>query len=190
MAGEVRRTMIEGAARLLSRRGLDGTSFADVLAATGAPRGSLYHHFPGGKNELVAEAVRYSGELLVIGMGEPADGDPADVIDRFTGLWRLLLTGREPAGCSVAAVVIGSPRDEALREVVAEVFARWTEMLTTHLERAGMATAAARDLALTAIATVEGALMLTRATGDVATYDRITSSLRAAAKAAGGDSAS
>ena len=57
MAGEVRKGMVEGAMALLARRGLHATSFSEVLAATGAPRGSLYHHFPGGKDQLVAEAV-------------------------------------------------------------------------------------------------------------------------------------
>jgi len=60
-----RRTMIAGAASLLARRGMGATSFSEVLAATGAPRGSLYHHFPGGKDELMAEATRYAGDRLL-----------------------------------------------------------------------------------------------------------------------------
>jgi len=49
--GDVRARMVAGAARLLAEKGMEGTSFAEVLAATGAPRGSTYHHFPGGKTE-------------------------------------------------------------------------------------------------------------------------------------------
>ena len=58
---EVREVMVAGAARLLAVRGLEGTSFAEVLAATGAPRGSTYHPFPGGKRELVSDAVEHAG---------------------------------------------------------------------------------------------------------------------------------
>ena len=57
MASDARSRMIAGAARLLAERGLQATSFSTVLAATGAPRGSIYHHFPGGKDELVTAAL-------------------------------------------------------------------------------------------------------------------------------------
>ena len=56
MRGRVRQKMVEGASRVLARRGLHATSFSEVLAVTGASRGSIYHHFPGGKAELI-EAV-------------------------------------------------------------------------------------------------------------------------------------
>src|SRR5271154_6350078 len=55
--GEVRTKMVKGAARLLATKGVEGTSFAEVLDATGTPRGSIYHHFPGGKSELVHAAL-------------------------------------------------------------------------------------------------------------------------------------
>src|SRR5580658_10459280 len=55
--GDVRTNMVKGAAGLLATKGVEGTSFAEVLAATGAPRGSIYHHFPGGKSELVHAAL-------------------------------------------------------------------------------------------------------------------------------------
>ena len=64
-AGDVRERMVDGAMALLARRGLQATSFSEVLAATGAPRGSLYHHFPAGKDQLVAEAVDRAGGVLI-----------------------------------------------------------------------------------------------------------------------------
>ena len=67
----VRAEMVAGATRLLARKGLEGTSFAEVLAAAGAPRGSTYHHFPGGKRELVQEAVELAGAHAMAAM-EPA----------------------------------------------------------------------------------------------------------------------
>lgn len=184
MAGNVRAIMIEGAARLLAERGLEGTSFAGVLDATGAPRGSVYHHFPGGKNELVAEAVRHAGNLLVTSLEGVDTDDPVKVIAAFTGLWRRLLTSSGlDAGCAVAAVATGAPRDEDLRSVTAEVFERWTGVLAEHLQRAGLTRKAARGLATTAIAAVEGALVVARATHDLRTFDAVATQLRTLAEA-------
>jgi len=59
---DVRTTMIDGAVRRLATHGVEGTSFAEVLAATGAPRGSVYHHFPGGKTELLHAALDLASE--------------------------------------------------------------------------------------------------------------------------------
>src|SRR5918995_78876 len=69
--------MIESAAVLFRERGVHGTSFSDVLEHSGAPRGSIYHHFPGGKTELAAEAVRWAGDVIVAGtVAALADPDP------------------------------------------------------------------------------------------------------------------
>ena len=70
--GEVRDHMVQGAMTSLARRGLQATSFSEVLAATGAPRGSLYHHFPGGKHQLVAAAVDRAGTVLTDAMAPEA----------------------------------------------------------------------------------------------------------------------
>src|SRR5260221_11455918 len=58
---DVRARMIEGAIRLLAQHGLQATSFAEVLGLTGAPRGSIYHHFPEGKDQLIGAAVDLAG---------------------------------------------------------------------------------------------------------------------------------
>src|SRR6478735_8270679 len=90
-------------------KGLDGTSFAEVLAATGAPRGSTNHHFPGGKHELVQDAVKLPGERAMAAL-EPIRGEPAPVvIRRFLGLWRQLLQVSDfGAGCAVLAVTVAA----------------------------------------------------------------------------------
>jgi TetR/AcrR family transcriptional repressor of lmrAB and yxaGH operons len=61
MARDVRDRMIDGAIRLLAQRGLQATSFSEVLELTGAPRGSVYHHFPEGKDQLVSAANAVAG---------------------------------------------------------------------------------------------------------------------------------
>src|SRR5689334_8372372 len=91
MAGEVRQRMSERTAILLGKKGLQGTSFSEVLEASGAPRGSLYHHFPGGKAELVLAAIVSAGgraSAVLDGLhGAPA----VRVAEAFLGLWRLVL---------------------------------------------------------------------------------------------------
>ncbi|MBO0824244.1 MAG: TetR/AcrR family transcriptional regulator [Actinobacteria bacterium] len=186
MRGNARVVMILGAARLLSEQGLEGTSFAHVLGETGAPRGSLYHHFPGGKRELVAEAVRYAGSLLDKGLGTAASDDPAEVMSAFTALWRRLLADSGlTAGCAVAAVAIGAPQDHELAAVTSEVFEHWSDLLADHLRRTGITDPTARDLAVTAIAAVEGALILSRASQDLRPIDAVTGQLRQLARLAG-----
>lgn len=185
MPRNVRAAMIQGAARLLSEQGLENTSFSRVLGETGAPRGSVYHHFPGGKNELVAEAVRYAGSLLDNGLRAAGTGDPAEVMSAFTALWRRLLTDSGlTAGCAVAAVAAGAPQDHELQAVTAEVFEHWTEILAGHLRRTGITGPAARDLAVTAIAAVEGALVLSRATRDLRPIDAVAGQLQLLARLA------
>ena len=65
MAGDVRDRMVDGAMALLAQKGLHATSFSEVLSSTGAPRGSVYHHFPAGKEQLVAAAVDRAGGVLI-----------------------------------------------------------------------------------------------------------------------------
>lgn len=95
MASDVRNRMIEGAMALLAQRGLQATSFSEVLAATGAPRGSLYHHFPEGKDQLVAAAVDLAGSVLIDFMDRCAGKPAEDVVLHFLTLWRAVLMRSE-----------------------------------------------------------------------------------------------
>jgi AcrR family transcriptional regulator len=177
--------MISGAAELLSRRGLEGTSFADVLAATGAPRGSLYHHFPGGKDELVAEAVRHAGSLLPAWLERLVADDPVEVTSAFVDVWRRLSRSSDPpAGCAVAAVTVAAPADSGLRAVTAEVFAAWREALARRYEAGGIPSDRADPLAVTVIAAVEGAIVLSRAADDPGPLDIVERHLRELARGA------
>src|ERR1700748_498529 len=99
-ASDIKQRMIEQAVILLARKGLQGTSFSEILQASGAPRGSLYHHFPGGKDELVLAALEHAGnqamELLDRQSGKPA----REVAQAFLSLWRTVLARSEfSAGC-------------------------------------------------------------------------------------------
>src|SRR2546427_13005272 len=108
--------MIQSAAVLMRERGIEATSFSAVLEHSGAPRGSIYHHFPGGKAQLVEEATRYAGEWTGRGLSAALEaGDVATAIDLFVAGWRHTLESTDfAAGCPVvAATVEGAARDEA-----------------------------------------------------------------------------
>ena len=171
MAEGVRERMIAGAVRLLAQQGLQATSFSEVLALTGAPRGSIYHHFPGGKDQLVGAAVEAAGAhaLRVL---EPLSGsDPVEVTEAFLGLWRLLLerTG-STMGCAVLAVTVAA-RSEELLDQAGAVFRGWRARLAELLAAGGLPEAEA--FAATLIAATEGAVVLSRAERFLEPFDAV-----------------
>ena len=179
MAKDVRARMIAGAARLLSANGLEGTSFAEVLELTGAPRGSVYHHFPGGKTELVVEAVRFAGGRAITALRALPDPDPRETIDAFSGLWRQLLVGGQyDAGCAVAAVTVGAGDSEQLLAATAEVFRSWIEEVASLLVQGGVGPARARSIAVTTIAAMEGAVIVSRSVRSMEPFDQVADELR------------
>src|SRR5258706_1074768 len=130
MAHDSKEQMIEGALRLLATRGLQATSFSEVLALTGAPRGSIYHHFPNGKNELVTAALDFTSQrtlqLLETKRGESARA----ITEFFLELWRkLLVQSQFRAGCAVLAVTVAADSDE-LRQKAAAIFDDWQKKMT------------------------------------------------------------
>jgi AcrR family transcriptional regulator len=155
--------MVEGAVRLLATKGVEGTSFADVLEATDSPRGSVYHHFPGGKPELLHAALDLASERGRSAM-EATRGQPASVvIKRFLALWRILLERSHlTAGCAVVAVTVAANDDELL-DHAGTIFRTWTELLTELCATGGMEMNRARLLSVTVIAATEGAVALCRA---------------------------
>ena len=166
MAHSSREKMIRSATLLFRERGLQGTSFRDVVEHSGAPRGSIYHHFPGGKAQLAEEAVSSSGEFIASVIARAArDGDPFAAVRVFIQGWRHTLEESDfRAGCPVVAVATEAGEDEPqLTAATAEAFASWQQALATALRNAGATPARARTTATLAVAAVEGAVVLCRA---------------------------
>ncbi|MCQ0004253.1 TetR/AcrR family transcriptional regulator [Actinomadura madurae] len=139
MGTDSRERMVRSAAFLFRERGYSGTGFRDVIAHSGAPRGSIYHHFPEGKAQLAEEAVRYAGEFLNAGiLAATESGDAASAVDAFVGWWRQVLIKSEfRAGCPVVAVTVECHDDAPqLAAAAAAAFGRWQDTLATGLGNA------------------------------------------------------
>src|SRR4051794_10157191 len=157
--------MIESAALLIRERGVDATSFSDVLEHSGAPRGSIYHHFPGGKAQLVEEATRFTGAFFANFMAAGHEhGDPLDALDALGDFWRSdLSAGEFAAGCRVVAGTVEGDRTPGARAAAGEVFANWQKLTADNLVRHGVDPERAVSLAATRLAAIEGAVILCRA---------------------------
>jgi AcrR family transcriptional regulator len=194
MASDTRDRMIDATVAALRRHGVAGMSFTEILASSGAARGAIYHHFPGGKAQLVAEAAARNGDdVRAYLAGLPADS-PAVVVDAFLALVRpVVAAAAGGSGCAIAAATLGAdpaappsedapsedapndgaPSDGALRRVAADAFGSWAGQLAERLTTAGMAPAEAADLATTLITLLEGAQILCRATGTLDPFDKV-----------------
>jgi TetR/AcrR family transcriptional repressor of lmrAB and yxaGH operons len=172
--------MVVAAAESLRRRGLSGTSFTEVLADSGAARGAIYHHFPGGKADLVREAVAATGAGVSAALAALPDGpDEAAVVDAFLTLIRpVVLESVAGAGCAIAAVVSESAPGDALQVSSGEVLEEWHGTLAAHLKRAGAPAKRAAGLATLLLTTLEGAHILCRAAGEIRPFDRAAAALR------------
>ena len=166
MTTDSRERMIRAAVELFAERGYAATSFHDIIERSGAPRGSIYHHFPGGKAELAGEALRRAAERTARHLTTAStQGSPITAVRVFvTALSEALRASDFHAGCAIAGVVLDTtPADEALLRQSAAAFARWRQALTHGFRRAGATPTEARRLAVFVVAAVEGALLLARA---------------------------
>src|SRR5713226_6424543 len=125
MADDAREKMILGAVRLLATTGLEGVSFSTVLELTGAPRGSIYHHFPEGKDQLVAAAIGLAGDRALQPLEQIAGASAEEIAQLFFDMWRKLLSHANfAAGCSVLAVTVATDSRELL-DHAGSVFRSW-----------------------------------------------------------------
>jgi TetR/AcrR family transcriptional regulator, lmrAB and yxaGH operons repressor len=184
--GSTKQRMLVSAAEVLRERGAAGVTIDEVLARSGAPRGSVYHHFPDGRNQILAEALQFAGESIADTIGKLADsGDAVVLIRRFAQYWESVLTNSNfTAGCPVVAAAIGSADDEPqLTAVAGAIFGRWRESLAQSFIDDGFAEADAGSLAVTCIAALEGAVVLSRSTRSTEPLEEVVSQVQFLVKA-------
>ncbi|MEU3979037.1 TetR/AcrR family transcriptional regulator [Streptomyces sp. NPDC026672] len=168
-----RERMVFSAAQLIRRDGVAATGMRDVAAHAGAPRGSLQHYFPGGKEQLVNEAVdwagRYAGKRVARFLAGLAEPTPAGLFAAMARQWTdEYAAAGFAAGCPVAAATVdGAARDGSTREAVAAAFTTWRTPVAEALTGMGVPAERAASLATLMISTLEGAILLARAERDV-----------------------
>jgi AcrR family transcriptional regulator len=178
-----RERMVVSAALLIRERGAHATAISDVLEHSGAPRGSAYHYFPGGRTQLLCEAVDYAGDHVGAIINE-AEGS-LELLDTLIDKYRRQLLDTDfRAGCPIVAVSVeaGEQHDrERMAPVIeraAAVFDRWTELIARRFVADGIPPDQATELAVVATAAIEGAIVLARVSRDLTPLDLVRRRLR------------
>jgi len=158
---------MDSSAELFRRQGYTGTGVKQIAAMARAPFGSLYHFFPGGKEQLGEEVIRSSGALyleLFETIALQAPDTVTAVADFFSGAAETLRETDYADACPIATVALEvASTNEPLRRATADVFESWMEAATGYLAAAGIAPDAARALAFSMLSLLEGAFVFSRA---------------------------
>jgi TetR/AcrR family transcriptional repressor of lmrAB and yxaGH operons len=167
-----RQRILKAASDLFRRQGYNATGLSQILAEGQAPKGTLYHHFPGGKEQLGAESVVAGAAELgaLIESVLRAATDPRSALDQIAELFAVGLERSEfREGCPVATVALEAAGDsERLRVACAQAYQSWIDLLVAAFGRWGVSEGEREGLAVTVLAAVEGALLLARVQRDVA----------------------
>jgi TetR/AcrR family transcriptional regulator, lmrAB and yxaGH operons repressor len=161
-----RARMIQTTADLMQKQGYHGTGLSQILAESGAPKGSLYFHFPGGKEELACAALTESGaQWRALLQAEIADvRDPRAAI---TGVCKALADELERSkfqnGCPIATVALeAATASDAVQATCAEQYRMWQRLIEDRLAALGLPERTAADLATMLLSAIEGAMLLAR----------------------------
>ncbi|MCA6119449.1 TetR/AcrR family transcriptional regulator [Bradyrhizobium sp. WSM 1738] len=193
MTSDTRAKMVAGAADLISRRGVNATSMREVVRHSGTPRGSIGHHFPRGKQQLIEDALVFAGKQVSGPLQHLTETRGAIAgLRTFIALWRQTLERTEfQAGCPVLAVAVeqyvndatekdGEPDEAAqqhLLDLADGIFADWQRIMFNALRREGVAPARARRLAALVIASTEGTVAMCRAARSAQPLDDVRQEL-------------
>jgi AcrR family transcriptional regulator len=165
--GTTKQRILDATAALFMRYGYTGTGLKQIVADANAPFGSLYHHFPGGKQELGVEVVLRAGAMygeLVVGVFDAAPDILTGVRDCFAGAAEVLRATDYADACPIETVALEvASSNEPLRMATAQVFEGWTDAATARFSAAGIDDHTARELAIFFIMQLEGAFVLCRA---------------------------
>ncbi|XXF79702.1 TetR/AcrR family transcriptional regulator [Myxococcaceae bacterium GXIMD 01537] len=191
MGSTARQRMVLGAADMIRRRGLSAMSVRDLATHAGAPLGSTYHYFPGGKQQLAEEAVRFAGQTIHQMLARELEAGPVAGLRAFLRLWReIVVSNGFRAGCPVLAVAIEEPPPgEALSPALRaadEVFRDWESLLSESLQRHGVTPARASTLATLIVSATEGTVAMCRARQGPEPLDAVSAELEALVQAAVG----
>jgi AcrR family transcriptional regulator len=181
-----RERMIVSTALLVRERGARATSLDAVLEHSGAPRGSVYHHFPGGRGQLLREATAFSEEYVARRLERGSNDGPVAALEALFDHYRESLLATDfRGGCPVVAVAVEfSPEGADLRDAALAAFERWRNALARTFEAAGIEAVRADELGTLVIAAFEGGLILSRTSRDLAPLETVHREVRGLVQAA------
>lgn len=187
--------LITAMLELLRQRGFHGVGLSEILSHAGAPKGVLYHHFPGGKSALAVAAIEAAVAQMLAGLDRLLAAEPhfPTALGRWLdGAERQLAASGWARGCPLAAIALETtPADTELRAALGAAFAAIRARLTQALTVAGLSEAAAAAMAALLLAAYEGALLQARVAGSPEALRQTRAALLAALTAqlpAGGPS--
>ena len=187
-AGGTRDRIVEAGAGLFWRQGYTATGMKQIVTEAEAPFGSVYHFFPGGKEELGAEVIRWSGafyEQIVMTVLDGAPDIVTAMADAFAGAAETLRSSGYADACPIATVALEvSSTSEPIRQACAEVFDGWLTALAARFRAAGVDEATSRSLASTFLCLLEGAFILGRASRSTQALEDAGRTMVAATEAA------
>jgi AcrR family transcriptional regulator len=177
-----RERLLNGARKLLAEKGYAGMELRDVAEVGDAPRGSIYHHFPGGKRELAVEATAREGAEIQAAIERSLEERGlAATLKMFGEMFaRRVKDHPERLGCPVAAAALARPEDPALAAAATAAFSSWEEPIAAALRKEGIGDEDAAAFAGLVVSTVEGALIRARAAADRAPLDSAVAGLERA----------
>ena len=177
-----RALLLDGARQLLAEKGYAGMELRDVAARGHAPRGSIYHHFPGGKTQLAVEAAELEGtEIRDLIERSLAERGLAQTLTAFGEMFRRRVKDKpERLGCPVAAAALARPEDPDLAAAATAAFESWEAPIAAALRDEGLGARDAETFAGLVVSTVEGALVRARAAADQAPLDSAVAGLQQA----------
>lgn len=177
-----RERLLDGARKLLAEKGYAGMELRDVAAVGEAPRGSIYHHFPGGKRQLAVEAAELEGtEIRAAIERSLRERGLGETLTTFGEMFRRRVEDHpERLGCPVAAAALARPEDPALAAAATAAFQSWEKPIAAALRDEGIEAKDAETFAGLVVSTIEGALIRARAAGDQAPLDSAVAGLHQA----------
>ena len=177
---DTRRDMVLSAVEVLRERGADAVTLDAVLTRSGAPRGSIYHHFPGGRSEILSNALDFAGDAIAVRIERVAEMGATPALRDFSVFWKKILHDSDyTAGCPVVSVAVSNAGEDGaqLARRARDIFDRWCDAMRRALVGDGLTPRTAERLATMVIASMEGAVVLCRARRDMAPLDDVVEEL-------------
>ncbi|MBU9671850.1 TetR/AcrR family transcriptional regulator [Planococcus sp. CP5-4] len=163
--------LIEAASRLFRLHGYEGISLNDILKNSNIPKGSLYHYFPNGKEELAVAAIHHTKDIVLAWIEKSFEqtSNPVEAVqDHIHQLADLLNDETEPVGFPIGTIAAEKySTNEPIRAACQSAFEEWRELYSTKFIEAGYSEKLAKDYGVFILAAIEGGILLSLTTKNV-----------------------